>query len=195
MIVKSFLIIFLITVFAFFVLLLVLVNTNNNNISNNTDKDAGQDYLNLNKETAKVRLSLVASSSSYSLNDDIPVKVIVDTLDNKISGVDVVLKYNPQYLNFLKIDTLESAFSIFPTPSIYSNEGKIVFSALVSPQEDFQGKGEVVTILFRPIKEGKTEILFDFEKGPSLESNIALSGQGKDILEEINSLILTINQQ
>lgn len=142
-------------------------------------------------KSTQVSLFLSSLRDNYNLEEDISVKISINTVNFEIDGMDVVLNYNPQELKFQKIDTSESVFSIFPSPSI-NEEGKIKFSALVSPQQKFQGEGEVAIVLFQAIQEGETELYFDFELGSTIDSNVALSGQGKDILEKVNSLKIKI---
>lgn len=139
---------------------------------------------------SKVSLFLSTPKRSYKVNKTIPVVVKISTLDYEVAGTDVVLNYDPQRLQFQKIESSNSVFKNFPPH--FTSEGKIRFSALADPQEKFKGSGEVATILFQTIKKGRSNISFDFTSGSTTDTNIALYGEAKDILENVNNLKVEI---
>lgn len=143
-------------------------------------------------EKSKVTLSMAASQREIAQGDEFLVNVILDTSEFQADGVDVVLNYNPQYLEFKKIDYSDSVFSTFPPYSVIKGGGRISFSALSPAGQTFQGKGKVAAISFQALKQGESEIYFDFQPDSAFDSNVALHGKGKDILEKVDNLKILI---
>jgi len=135
-------------------------------------------------------LSLFCERKEFKLGEKIEIQVMVDSGGYKTNGVDVVLNFDPQYLKFEKLDYSESLFKTFP-PYLVEKE-KIRFSALSLPQESFEGKGKVATLFFKTLKKGETKISFDFQPHSTTDSNIALYGKGKDVLQKVNNLSISI---
>lgn len=145
----------------------------------------------------KASLMLISSQNEYNLGDSILVEIYLDSQGNLVDGVDVILKYQPQYLSlkFQEAEFLDksgSVFKSFPAPMVDQKKGQIVFSALTGPGQSFQGQGKVASLWFETQKPGQTEIKFLFKPGSTTDSNVSSYTQPKDILEKVTDLELSI---
>lgn len=134
----------------------------------------------------------LTGKKEFKLGEEVKIQVILDSVEYKVDGVDVVLNFDPQCLKFKEIDYSDSVFKTSPPYSVEQEKGEIRFSVLSLPGESFEGKGKVATISFQPLKKGESEIYFDFQPNSTLDSNIALHGEGKDILEKVENLRILI---
>jgi len=144
-----------------------------------------------------VILELFSPKNEYKTGEIIKVEVQLDSGDELVEGVDILLYYNP---NFLKLktengflNTSESIFSTFPSPKVNIKKGEIIFSALASPPKgNFKGKGKIATLTFEAIKKGETTIEFAFTPGATRDSNVSSFSEPKDLLEKVKNLKLKI---
>jgi hypothetical protein len=145
-----------------------------------------------------VKLSLAALQKEYKVGDEIKVSVFIDSGGRIVDGLDVILRYNPAYLEVEGgekfLDSSDSVFSVFPSSKIDPQKGKIVFSALATPPKGkFEGKGRVASISFKAKKKGETEISFVFAPSSTIDTNVSSFSESKDILEKVENLKLKIN--
>jgi len=132
----------------------------------------------------KASLSISPNSGSFSKDQTFSVDILMDT-DNLITaGADIILKYDPSFLEVIAIDTQESVFKNFVQKKI-TEDGKIVISALAPPKEGIKGKGKIASITFKGIKRGKTKVYFVYTKGLTDDTNLSEFGTGEDILKKV----------
>ncbi|MEK7146759.1 MAG: cohesin domain-containing protein [Patescibacteria group bacterium] len=159
-----------------------------------------------------VSLALITAKKEYSLNDLIEVSILLNTGKRKTAGVDIVLKYDPQFLELQSqnsnaaqvksvkkernvnpkefLSTEFSSFDIFPYMKLDSLNGNFFFSALAKPLREVNGQGAVAVLNFKAVKQGETAIKLVFEKGSARDSNVAYLG--KDVLAKVYDLQLKI---
>ncbi|MEK9154459.1 MAG: cohesin domain-containing protein [Patescibacteria group bacterium] len=163
------------------------------------------------KEIKPVYLSLSADKASINLNELVKVTVLLDSLSEKNVGTDVILNYDPEFLEIQPVssavktkkqikdevlepknylDTTASFFNIFPYLRVNNLVGSIIFSALANPSEEVSGKGSVATLIFKAIKKGNVKIDISFKSGSSVDSNVAY--MGRDILTGVSGVELNI---
>lgn len=155
----------------------------------------------------KVALSLTSDKNEYHIGDIAKISVLIDTLGRKTPGVDIILAYNPEFLEIsgkikskIKgkekvkpedyLDISSSRFDTFPYMSIDLDKSLISFSALMLPLQDFQGSGEIASLNFKTLKSGATQVKFIFERKSTTDSNVAFAG--KDILTSVKDLEINI---
>jgi len=143
-------------------------------------------------------LSLDSPKVNYQLGETLSLIINLDSKGLMVDGVDVLITYNPSYLKpqFLTdknpLDTTESVFTVFPLVKIDEAMGQIKFSALSSPGQSFTGKGQVAKLQFKTIHQGETFLEIKFKPGLTNDSNVALTGKGKDILGKVEGLKIFI---
>lgn len=160
----------------------------------------------------KAVLSLTVPKTEYQIGEMIDVKTSLEIKKGKIQGVDLLIKYDPNFLIPLTVsgqkedlaketgsirvdplkylDTQETSFDIFPFLTINEKSGLISFSALTKPLQELSGDIVICSLKFLAIKNGETSLDIVFEKGKTEESNVASSG--RDILENVKNLNLII---
>ncbi len=143
-------------------------------------------------------LSLSSPKINYQLGETLPLIINLDSKGLMVDGVDVLIIYNPSYLDpqFLTdknpLDTTESVFAVFPLVKIDEAIGQIKFSALSSPGQSFVGNGQVAKLQFKALRQGKTSLEIKFKPGLTNDSNVALAGKGKDVLGKVKGLKIFI---
>ena len=148
--------------------------------------------------------ALVASQQEFKLNDLIEVNILLNTGKRTTTGIDVALKYDPEFLElqpknpkikipkngFINphdfINTEFSSFDIFPYFKLNNLTGSIFFSALAKPLREVWDQGVVGALTFKALKQGDASINLVFEKGAGNDSNIAY--RGKDVLAKVYDL-------
>jgi hypothetical protein len=130
-----------------------------------------------------------AAASSLSTTFD--VIITADSKGQKITGYDAVLAYDPDYLEFVKqTNPLSGAYR----DTVTEANGKIrVSSFLIKPETlpvAFDGNA-VMTLSFKALKPGRTELGLEHQKNTKSESNLITENQ-EDILDKAASLPLHI---
>jgi len=107
--------------------------------------------------------------------------VNVDT-NREINAAEGNIYFPTDKLKVVGVSQEESIFSLWAVEPSYSNiEGTIWFGGVL-PTPGFKGsEGKILTITFKPIKEGKADIRF--EEGLVLAND----GNGTDIPKELKS--------
>lgn len=140
-------------------------------------------------------LSLISDKEYYSVNEDVVVDIFLDSQENLVDGVDLILKYDSQMLQLSEanfFDTTDSVFSAFPYAKIDEIAGQIKISAITSPGRSFQGKGKIGSLHFKAQKGGQALISFVFGKGSTTDSNVSSYAYPQDILSQVENLAVKI---
>lgn len=151
------------------------------------------------------KTSLALNTSKTELRPGIifPVDVFLKT-GLHVSGVDIVVEYDPSYLKLVELNprssekaakylnTPTSVFSIFPYIDFKQNgaSSKIFFTALSKPLKEFKGKGLVASLNFQALRSGNTTVKLVFKPNDPTDTNVAY--KGKDVLTSVNDLNLEI---
>lgn len=136
-------------------------------------------------------ISLTTEKTRYSINELIPVQVIIDTGGKEISGADLILYYDPEILDKTpNVIVSGQIFDEYPIQS-FENKGIISISGVSGPKA-FNGTGLFAVINLTPKQLGKASITVDFKKGSTIDSNLVESKSSQDILEVVNNLELDI---
>jgi len=158
----------------------------------------------------RATLALTSDATEYAKGDTIQALVSLITKNRKTPGADIVLSYDPAFLQLVQIDgakpsvtkgqvrvnpelylnTTGSGFDTFPFMSVDYSKSIISFAALKLPLKEFQGNGDVASLRFKAIAQGATAIKVVFENGSTTDSNVAFNG--RDILTAVTDLSLTI---
>lgn len=135
-------------------------------------------------------LDLITENNNFSLGKEFKVDIILDSQEQEVDGVDIILNYDPNILEALaeKVEKGE-ILTNFVFNQIDKETGIIRFSALSQFDQTFAGQGILASIDFKVLKPVQTTISFDFEQGLTEDTNIA--SQGQDILKQANNLEIT----
>lgn len=139
------------------------------------------------------RISLIVSKSDFSVNETIPVLVEIDTGSNSVSGVDLIVHYDPKILEATPGGVVKGKiFNEYPFVSVDPSKGLISISGVSSLENSFNGKGEFALINLKARNSGKTSLLIDFKKGSTTNSNLVDAATSQNILEQVINLELNI---
>jgi len=127
------------------------------------------------------------NTGNFKVNQTVEVKVYLDTKGKTLTGADSVIKYNPEVLEIVSDPIPGKIFPVYPVLKVKEDKGKIdITGTMTDPnQSPFTGTGEFATIVIRPLKEGKTNLIFDYTPGETNDSNLAEKETGNDVLTEV----------
>jgi hypothetical protein len=138
-------------------------------------------------------LTLVSTSPEPLI--DTPFSIDLNlTTDNSISGIDVILQYDPRRL---RVDSLTDHHLLPQTPLLEDNPGSglIRFSTLADPGQATTPNGTLLTLNVTPLALGPLEISFDYTQGSKADTNVIAAADGSDILQPPTSLGLEVQDQ
>jgi|Napbiome12C3dose_1001474.scaffolds.fasta_scaffold00001_135 hypothetical protein len=139
------------------------------------------------------KISLTTSQQAFQTGEIVPVKVTIDSGTKSITGVDLVLKYDPAILEITKENlVLGKIMDEYPLSSVDSKQGLISISGISSLDSGFSGSGEFATLNFKAKSAGKTSLVINFEKGTTIASNVVDANTSLNILEEVVNLEILI---
>ncbi len=86
------------------------------------------------------------------------VDIVVDAGTEQVTGTDIYLLYDPQYLGLQTV----TAGSFFPKSDNIPSSGKLYVWGVIENQGEYKsGQGVVSTLTFKTLKGGNTSISFD----------------------------------
>ncbi len=130
--------------------------------------------------------SLYLSPASGSVSGTFTIDVQVDTAGAEVSGVDVILSYEPSQLEAQEIQ--DGDFSSYPAKEINQVNGKIRISAIAAATSPFSGTGKVAMIVFKALQaSGTASLNFDFTPGATTDCNLVEYQTVKEILGSVTN--------
>lgn len=137
---------------------------------------------------------LLSSKDTLKVNEGVRVSIKISTGGHPTRGTDVILKFDPNYLEAATSSIYKSRiYPEFPQVSLDNKSGTLRISA-VSPDANktFNGVGTLAFLDFKAKQVGKTTISIEFERDETGDSNIIEAGTSNDILEKVNQLNINI---
>ncbi len=140
------------------------------------------------------KISLSIPKNSFTVNETMPVSVVVDTGGHEIDGVDLVVHFDPKILTVATTGLVKGKiFDEYPLQSVDVNKGLINISGVNSAKTGFKGSGQFAVINLKAKLVGQTTLTIDFvKKGATTDSNLVEMGTSKDILETVSNLELSV---
>lgn len=158
---------------------------------NQSAKPADEQITNL----SDPQLVALSSKSQFQIGDIVPITVKVVTGGKSTDSTDLVLKYDPQYLEasgsgFVEIGRI---YPDYPVANFDNVRGVAqVSGASLSSESGFSGIGTFATLNFKAKAPGKTKVTIEHNPGSTADSNIVLSGTAKDILSQVTNADIII---
>lgn len=134
-------------------------------------------------------ITLTSSKTEYKAGEPISVDVNISSA-KAVDGVDLIISFDPKILT-AKPSTVGAIFSEYPQNSI-DTSGKISISGITAKLGGVRPEGKFATLNFSAKAAGTSKIALDFTPGLTGDTNVTENGSGKDILEEVNDLEITI---
>lgn len=147
----------------------------------------------LNVTTASLSLNGPTSVIvGQSFDVDIMLEVPIET-----DAADVIFNYDPALLEVVTFGTgaatTGTLYPNYPVNSVDSTLGRIVLAGATDPgAKAFTGQGTFATVTFKAKAKGQTTLTFEYTKGSTTDSNVVDSKQGRDILDKVTNLVLSI---
>lgn len=139
------------------------------------------------------KISLNVSKASFRVGETIPVAAVVDTGGKSISGVDLIIHFDPKVLEITQgAITRGKIMDEYPMISVDTKNGLISISGIDNLKNSFKGIGQLALMNFRAKTVGKTDLVIDFKKGATTVSNITEDKTSKNILERVDNLEVEI---
>lgn len=144
-------------------------------------------------ERSIARISLTADKVSYKVNDLISVPVIINTGINRISGVDLIVRFNPKILEVTTNGLVKGTiFDEYPQVATDNDKGVISISGVSNLGNSFKGSGKFATLNLKAKTAGKVSLVVDFKKNSTAFSNLVELTTSKNILDTVDNLDLQI---
>jgi hypothetical protein len=155
------------------------------------------------------------SQRSVEINQEFEIPVTINTDNQAIVGVDVIIQFDRQYLTLVNVtpypDNSNLKFFLPQTNGLFNaqaviiqanSDGKIQFGAVTFdwnsqvPLPAFSGilpdNKPLASLKFKAIKSGNTNIAFEFSPDATTDSNLAKETDAVDILAKVTNLSLNI---
>lgn len=137
-------------------------------------------------------LSIVPAEGTIPVGDSVFVKINLDTDSLATDGTRVVLRFDPQKIQVEEVNP-GTIYSTFPVQEINNEEGRVVLSGIIAPNETpFQGSSTFATLKLKGVNTGNAALNFEFVPGVTTDSNVALHGKGEDILLKTSSAVYNV---
>lgn len=162
--------------------------------SSNSEPNVQEDSVE-NVAIAKMRktvLTFMPLSGTQKIGRAFEVKVVADVQDQRAQGVDIIVSYDPV---FLELAPLEQTTQPSNGNLIVQQweQGKIIFSYLAPGGTTWQQEVELANLKFTPLQAGQAVVKFDFNENSTSDCNVAFNGQ--DILERVYDARFRITAQ
>lgn len=139
------------------------------------------------------KISLITSQASYKIGEEIPVSVMIDTGANAISGVDLIVRFDPQVLTANVDDiTKGEILSDYPFIDVDNKTGIVAISGINSIDKTFKGTGQFAVITMKAKKAGNTSVAVDFKRGTTTTSNLVEAKTAGNVLDTVDGVELII---
>lgn len=139
-------------------------------------------------------ISLFSDKLTFKPGETIPVRIKVWTGGYNSSGTDIVLNYNPRVLQASPAAFIRGKiYSDYPLVSVDVVKGIIRISgAAASAKQAFAGAGDFGIFKFIARNKGTTDLVLDFKKGETSDTNVMGVSGSEDLLQLVKNLRLTI---
>lgn len=128
------------------------------------------------------QLSVAATNNSPKVNERFTISINIAGNDQTL-GTDVVLRYDPAYLVVEDVSegTLYPTYSPSGDARINKEAGVAVLSGSTGFGQSVQANGVFGTVSLIPIKDGKTNVIVDYEPGATNKTGV-VGPAGEELL-------------
>lgn len=140
------------------------------------------------------KISLTVPKTSYEVNETIPVSVMVDTGTHEVSGIDLIVQYDPKILEASSAGLIKGEIlDEYPLLSVDAKKGLISISGISSlKRSGFAGQGQFALINFTSKAPGQSSLVVEFKGGATTASNLVEANTSKNILDEARNLEISV---
>lgn len=145
---------------------------------------------------ASITLSSATTSAKIKETFDLDLGINSNT---STDGLDIILKYNPK---FLTVDTsnpskqpvvVTGIYDEYPVNKVDEKNGLITLSGISTKNDGIIPNGSLGKITFIAKAVGQTEVKVIYDPKVTTDSNVITNGDGQDVLDKPNDLIINIS--
>jgi hypothetical protein len=147
-------------------------------------------------EMTSAKLSLIPDKTSYKKGDTVTVDVKLFTGSYVTDSADVVIKYDPAFLQASSKDFAQAGnlYSEYPAVQVDEKNGLIGISGItLQGQKSFSGTGVFAKLNFKALKDGQTEVTIEYQPESTADSNVLLTSSTEDILGSVGNASINIS--
>lgn len=137
-------------------------------------------------------VSLQAPKTNLQVGEKVTVNINLSS-SSRVDGADLLINYDPKILSAQPV-VAGVIFRDFPVSKVDEKLGRITVSGITDTSGGVLADGLFGSVDFVTKAEGKAGISLEFSPGQTTDSNVIETGTGKDILEKVNNLELTISK-
>ena len=155
-------------------------------------RSAKQETGNRRQEISEIKssisLSLNPLTGKFPADKEFSVAIVLSTGQKPTVGADAILEYDPEKLEIVAVVPGE-IFDFYPL--LKTEEKKVLISAVSQGKKTFSGQGILAQLTLKGKNPGEAKLRFNFEKGETIDSNVAIENKVNDGLEEVKNASYT----
>lgn len=145
------------------------------------------------KEVPPGVYTIEIAPKSIKVGESTSANIMFSAKDKNITGTDVILRFNPEYLEAEEDVVTGDFFSNYPRKEISSKDGLVKVTGFSPVNGSVEDRSvSVFTVKLKGKKAGSTKIGFDFQLGKTNMTNIVEKGTSKNILGQVKEAIVLI---
>lgn len=139
------------------------------------------------------KILLTTTKPNFKVTEVVPILVKVNTGIAQVSGIDLILKYDPKILEASAGAVVAGQlFDEYPVALVDNKKGLISVSGISNSKQSYKGEGKFASINFRAKAPGKTALTIDYKEGSTSATNMVDAVSAKNILKQVYNLELNI---
>lgn len=179
--------------FLIFVLLIVMVLSSKENIkkSESMTTTLPSAIPTPSPEIGNGQIILNTSRAPVTQNALIPVTVVASSEGKAITGYDLILTYDPAFIEVVSHTNKNANFTIYKTDK--NKDGKVIFTGTKNFNAVSQvfENSELFDIQLRALKAGTTKVGIEYVPGSKADSNL-VDTENKDVLGRVAGITVTV---
>lgn len=138
-------------------------------------------------------ISLQSDKSTLKVGEKVTISINISSTKST-DGTDLIILYDPKLLSVDPTTPvmLAKLYDDYPVNKVDIESGKITVSGISNKKGGSVPNGLFGSVVFQGKLPGNAKIGLDFTPGSTGDSNITETGSGKDVLETVNTLQLTL---
>ena len=141
-------------------------------------------------QSKPTQIELAANQTEVSVGEQFSVFINVSS-NKETDGADLIINYNPKLLSASPL-TLGTLYNDYPVNKIDSSLGKITVSGISTGPTGIIPNGLFGEVVFTALSPGQAAVTLDFAPSSTVDTNVIEKDSGKDILENVKNLEVTI---
>ena len=143
-------------------------------------------------------LKVMLPSGQFEVGDIFQATIVISTQTHETDGVGIFLNYPSDIVEVLDEDAstpgvqieVRNLYPITVRNEVLVDQGKIILSQVTFGGQKFQGSGILAVMNFKALKPGPVPLIFDFEVGSTVDTNVVAGGE--DVLASAGGASFTV---